>query len=233
MELKLRIAGFLAARRSGGFFAPDTAKNPGYRGCLRGLQGITIHLRGLLYDFALKRNKLLTVFFLSLAASLSAQIPPAGETGLPRIFREISLGMSLEELKAALQRDHLFNFRGDRDVSLLPARDQSLVETAGLSFVKRAFFQLRDGRLFIMAFTLNSDLIDHYSIFTSLREKYGPPDFLSPQQAVWERGGTRLALERPLTVKYIDREVFDSIIGESQAAESHEIRQRQEFLDGF
>jgi hypothetical protein len=99
--------------------------------------------------------------------------------------------------------------------------------------VKRAFFQLRDGKLFIMAFTLNSDLVDHYSVFTSLTEKYGRPDSLSPQQAVWERGGTRLALERPLTIKYIDREVFNSIIGESRAVESHEIRQRQDFLDGF
>jgi hypothetical protein len=141
--------------------------------------------------------------------------------------------MSLEDLKAALQRDWIFNFRGDRDVSLLPAGDQSLVETTGLSFVKRAFFQLREGRLFIMAFTLNSEIVDHYSVFTTLTEKYGRPDLLSPQQAVWERGDVRLALERPLTVKYIDRDVFNSIIGESQATESREIRQRQEFLDGF
>jgi hypothetical protein len=157
----------------------------------------------------------------------------AGEKGLPRSFREISLGMSLEDLKTALRRDGMFSFRGDRDVSLLPARDQSLVETTGLSFVKRAFFQLRDGRLFIMAFTLNSDLVDYYSVFSSLTEKYGRPDFLSPQQAVWERENTRLALERPLTVKYIDRDVFNSIIGESRTVESHEIRQRREFLDGF
>jgi hypothetical protein len=206
-------------------------------------------------ELKLRAAGLLAALFLSLspALSLSAQDLPAGEApgdsaetpaardaegtagenGLPRIFREISLGMSLEDLKAALQRDGMFNFRGDRDVSLLPARDQSLVETTGLSFVKRAFFQLRDGRLFIMAFTLNSGLVDHYSVFTSLTEKYGRPDFLSPQQAVWERGNTRLALERPLTVKYIDREVFNSIIGESRTVESHEIRQRQEFLDGF
>jgi hypothetical protein len=172
-------------------------------------------------------------FFFSSTLLLAAQDLPAGEDGLPRVFREISLGMNLEDLKAALRRDGMFNFRGDRDVSLLPARDQSLVETTGLSFVKRAFFQLRDGQLFIMAFTLNSDLVDHYSVFTSLTEKYGQPDFLSPQQAVWERENTRLALERPLTVKYIDREVFNSIIGESRTVESHEIRQRQEFLDAF
>ena len=68
---------------------------------------------------------------------------------LPRQFREIVLGMSLDDLKTALLEDSLFNFRGDRDVSFLPVREESLVETSGSSFIRRAFFQLRDGALFI------------------------------------------------------------------------------------
>ncbi|GHV55365.1 hypothetical protein AGMMS49579_18040 [Spirochaetia bacterium] len=155
------------------------------------------------------------------------------EDTLPRNFRGINLGMVLEELKTVLMEDALFNFRGDRDVSFLPAREESLVETTGLSFVKRAFFQLREGELFIMAFTLNTDLVDHYSIFTSLVEKYGQPNSLNPRQAVWETETTRLALERPLTVKYIDMTVFNEIIDEAATVESAEIRSRQEFLDGF
>ncbi|MDR2094826.1 MAG: hypothetical protein LBP76_04825, partial [Treponema sp.] len=35
------------------------AKNPDYRGCLCSLQGIKIHFREFLYNFTLKRNKLL------------------------------------------------------------------------------------------------------------------------------------------------------------------------------
>jgi hypothetical protein len=34
-------------------------KNPDYRGCFGGLQGIKIHFHEFLYDFALKRSKLL------------------------------------------------------------------------------------------------------------------------------------------------------------------------------
>jgi hypothetical protein len=34
-------------------------KNPDYRGCFGSLQGIKIHESEFLYDFALKRNKLL------------------------------------------------------------------------------------------------------------------------------------------------------------------------------
>lgn len=172
--------------------------------------------------------------FLFFSGPLRAQEAalPAEDT-LPRNFRGINLGMGLEELKTALAEEALFNFRGDRDVSFLPAREESLVETTGLSFVKRAFFQLREGGLFIMAFTLNTDLVDHYSIFTSLVEKYGQPNSLNPRQAVWETETTRLALERPLTVKYIDMTVFNEIIDESSAVESAEIRLRQEFIDGF
>ena len=155
------------------------------------------------------------------------------EGQLPRTFRGISLGMGLEDLKNALAGDGLFHFRGDRDVSFLPRQDQSLVETSGFSFIRRAFFQLRDGALFIMAFSLDPALIDHYSLFTNLVEKYGAPRRLDPSQAVWESADTRIALERPLTVKYIDRRVFAEIIGESSVKESGEVFAREEFLRGF
>jgi len=186
--------------------------------------------------------------FTLLAPGIGAQTAPAATGGaeatdegqaeedgvtLPRQFREIVLGMSLDELKDVLQNDSLFNFRGERDVSFLPIREESLVETTGSSFVRRAFFQLRDGTLFIMAFTMNTGMIDHYSIFTDLVTKYGPPSYLDPKEAVWETEETRLALERPLTVKYIDKRVFDDIINESSLIESRRVIQRQEFLDEF
>jgi hypothetical protein len=171
------------------------------------------------------------------AALVSAQTPDPGTSpgtgSLPRSFRELRLGMGLEDLKAALREDELFYFRGDRDVSFLPSREQSLVETTGMSFVRRAFFQLRDGELFIMAFSLDPGLIDHYSVFTTLVKKYGEPRSLDPRQAIWESADTRISVERPLTVKYIDLRVFNELVSESRAAESGEVFRRQEFLDAF
>lgn len=158
----------------------------------------------------------------------------SGDGGaLPRRFRELSLGMGLEDLKVCLQRDALFHFRGDRDVSFLPAREQSLVETTGSSFIRRAFFQLRDGQVFIMAFSFNPVLVDHYSVFTSLVAKYGEPGYLDPKEAVWESEDTRIAIERPLTLKYIDKRVFNDIINESALSESRQARERQELLDAL
>jgi hypothetical protein len=170
---------------------------------------------------------------MALAALFCAGFLGAQEGELPREFRGLRLGMSLEELKTALEEDGLFSFRGDRDVSFLPDPRQSLVETTGLSFIKRAFFQLHGGALFIMAFSMNTDIVDYYSIFTALREKYGEPGDLSPRRSVWENGAVRLALERPLTVKYIDLEVFNEILGASAMEDAHELLRRQEFIDAF
>ncbi|MDR1104744.1 MAG: hypothetical protein LBL44_00170 [Treponema sp.] len=191
------------------------------------------------------RTVIFLVCALFLCSSFSAGAQDA-ETGTPaspgpapepvplsRAFRSLSLGMSLDELKAGLAGDGLFAFRGDRDVSFLPQRDQSLIETTGSSFIRRAFFQLRDGEVFIMGFALNTAIVDHYSVFTSLVKKYGEPSSLDPRQAVWERDGTRISIERPLTVKYMDMRVFNGIIDEAALAESREIRLREEFLDEF
>jgi hypothetical protein len=155
------------------------------------------------------------------------------EKSLPRQFRELVLGMGLDDLKAALQIDSMFNFRGDRDVSFLPAREESLVETSGSSLIKRAFFQLRDGAVFIMAFTLNTGMMDHYTVFTDLVEKYGPPSYLDPKEAVWENEEVRIAIERPLTVKYIDKKVFEDIINESGTVQARRVQERQDFLNEF
>jgi hypothetical protein len=170
------------------------------------------------------------------AAAAIPGAPPPGEEGspvLPRSFRGFSLGMDPEELKSALREDELLRFRGDRDVSFLPVREQSLVETTGFSFIRRAFFQLRGDELFIMAFSLDPGLIDHYSVYTSFVRKYGEPKFIDPKQAVWESGDTRVSIERPLTVKYIDMRVFNEVIAESETRQSKEMLLREEFLDDF
>jgi hypothetical protein len=162
----------------------------------------------------------------------NAQASQGGQP-LPRTYRELSLGMSLDDLKVALKKDELFRFRGDRDVSFLPVKEQNLVETTGLSFIKRAFFQLQSGEVFVMAFTLNTTLVDYYSVFTSFVKKYGEPGFLDPKQAVWESEETRIAIERPLTVKYIDRGVFNTLQNESKTAASNEVRMQEDFLNEF
>jgi hypothetical protein len=152
---------------------------------------------------------------------------------VPREFRGISLGMGLDELKSALTGDALFSFRGDRDVSFLPVREETMVETTGLSYIRRAHFQLTQGAVYIMSFSLDTRQIDHYSVFTSFVRKYGEPVVLSPGEAVWESNDTRVSIERPLTVKYIDKTAFGRLLEESRARDSLEILRRENFLADF
>ncbi len=152
---------------------------------------------------------------------------------LPRGFRGIELGMSKEEVDALLSADELFEYRGPEDVTLLPSPNQSLIEAAGLSFVKRAFFQFYEGKLWVIIVAMNPAKMDHYSIFTTLSQKYGPPALLDPRESRWEDESTRVALERPLTLRYLDLEVYQKLREGSAARESVEELERREFLGGL
>lgn len=183
-------------------------------------------------------------FCLCVSASLSAQslnpVDPAsaaggadGATALPSEFRTIKLGMGIEEVQAILQKDPLFDYRGPEDVSLLPTKNQSLIEASGPSFIKRGFFQFVDGKLWVIILFLNPDKIDHYTIFSSLVAKYGEPILLDPKEARWEDGSVRMALERPLTLRYMDIASFNKMRNEGQAKAGIEEIGRQDFLGGL
>jgi hypothetical protein len=155
------------------------------------------------------------------------------QAGIPRTFRNISLGMSMEEVKEVLMADGLFAYRGEPDVSLLPRPNESLIEVSGLSYIRRAFFQFHEDRLFVMIFAINESRMDHYSVFTSISSKYGKPRSLSPAESIWDDGVTRLSVERPLAVKYIDQAIFNTLREAGRAEQSWEELLRSEFLDGF
>ncbi|MDR0638969.1 MAG: hypothetical protein LBG27_08760 [Spirochaetaceae bacterium] len=158
--------------------------------------------------------------------------PADPSDGLPRGYRTISLGIGIEELKEALRRDtEAYLFREDRDVYHVPLRDENYVETTGRGFIKRGFFQLKDSSLFVISLELNPDRIDYYSVFTAFRDRYGEPESIDPQKATWASEAVRVSIERPLTVKYIDRAVFDAI--NAEAGISDETVLRDNFLRDF
>lgn len=157
----------------------------------------------------------------------------AGSSGLPRGFRGVELGMSLAEVETVLKSDELFLYRGGPDVTLLPRPDEKLLEVQGLSFVKRAFFQFHEDKLFSAIYVLNPEKMDHYSVFTRLSERYGKPGSLSPRESVWSDGSVSVSLERPLTVKYLDLATLEKLKQGGQARQSWEDLSRQDFLEGF
>jgi hypothetical protein len=165
--------------------------------------------------------------------SVSAQSNSRSAQPLPVAFRTISLGMGLEQVKQALTADPLFLYRGDPDVSFLPQTSQYLIECQGNSYLRRAYFQFADSRLFIMILVLDTQKLDHFSIFSALSSKYGPPASLTPQESVWQSDTVRFSLERPLTVKYVDNKTFSAILGKGGAQKDLDQLSREKFIEQF
>jgi len=90
--------------------------------------------------------------------------PPAKTNGqqvkaaLPAEYRSIRLGMGIDAVKEALKQDAVFGYRGERDVSLLPTENRSLIESAGSYFISRSWFQFYKDNLYTVEIEGESDL---------------------------------------------------------------------------
>ncbi|HPM07071.1 MAG TPA: hypothetical protein PLR81_08685 [Treponemataceae bacterium] len=152
---------------------------------------------------------------------------------LPSGYRTIRLGMDLESVKQELAADSLFNYRGERDVSLLPDQERQLIEVEGHSFIQKAWFQFIDGKLYAITLQMDETKLDYGSFFKTLSEKYGKPQHLSPEQTSWENEVLRMSLERPLSLKYLDLKVYNVLLDKSRVdAAAFEIT-RELFLESF
>lgn len=182
-----------------------------------------------------------------LAVLLAAALPLTGETSdttpaqktaaakesLSTEYRGIKLGMGIDAVKEALKQDELFGYRGERDVSLLAVKNRSLIESAGSFFISRSWFQFYEESLYTMIFKLNTDTVDYYSIYSKFCEKYGEPSSINPKRAVWEDEKTRIVIERPLIVKYIDLKVFNELVTQSADTKTTSDINKKAFIDGF
>ena len=148
-------------------------------------------------------------------------------------FAGIRLGDGLGAVKKSLLGNPYFDFRGDRDVSFLPKRPETVIDSEGTFHVLRGLFQFHEDRLYIMTLYLNPARTDYYSLFTRLSRKYGPPAVLDPSGAAWESESVRLSLEKPLTVKYVGREIFEKVRAAGTAEKSAEDLSRARFLELF
>lgn len=155
---------------------------------------------------------------------------------LPEGYGGIKLGMSVEEVKDALQKNSEFGYHGDRDVSLLPGENRVLIETDALaghvySFLDRCWFQFYNDKLYIITINLNKERMDHYSVFSTLCAKYGDPDVVNPEKSVWKNDSVTMSLERPLMLKYVDNAVFESLKDTSKVQPSGTEITREMFLE--
>ncbi len=154
-------------------------------------------------------------FFIIIILAIFSCLSLYSQQSIPNGYRDIRLGMHIEEVKEALQADYIFNYRGERDVSFLPADNQALIETSSDTWLERCWFQFYEDELYTIIINFNPEKIDYFSVYNELLSKYGDHVSLSPERVVWESNSVTMSLERPVSVKYVDNMVFDSIRNES------------------
>ncbi len=168
-------------------------------------------------------------------AGSETQEPAAAESGaaIPSGYRSIQLRSSLEEVKKQLLVEPRFDFRGDPDVSIQKTGTQSLISTKGRMFIDQGFFQFDEGVLYLIILQLNPEKMDFFTMQQTLTKQYGPPADISPQGMYWSDGKTKLSLEYPLTLKYLDEEIFNSFLADEKSLKSFEEVSRNQFLKDF
>ncbi len=162
----------------------------------------------------------------------------ASAESVPHGYGGVTLGMGLDETKDALKKNSDFGYAGDRDVSLLPGDDRVLIETdATLTnahpFLTQCWFQFYEEKLYVMIINMNPEKVDHYSVYSSLCQKYGEPSEFTPDRSVWEGDGVIMSLERPLSLKYIDSAVSEKLQQGSTVKRSASEYTRDVFLKGL
>ncbi|HKK49746.1 MAG TPA: hypothetical protein VJ932_11660 [Alkalispirochaeta sp.] len=166
-----------------------------------------------------------------LAQDNAAQDP--AEATLRRGFRDLLLGLPFNEAQQLLQSDPAFQYRGEPDVSLRLSDGGTVIDTRGRVYMERGIFQFHEARLFAIALYLDRTRLDYFQLYEQFRERYGEPVDLDPQRALWEDQQTRIELERPLTVRYLDLETFEARRQESRTEQAAEDVAREQFLEEF
>lgn len=152
---------------------------------------------------------------------------------LPEGYRSIIIGSTIDVVKEQLESDGYFNYRGDPDVSMLLADNQTLIECNGIKHIDRAFFQFYNGKLYTITLILDRQEVDYHSVFSHFSEKYGKHNSLSPERVVWENSDIRITIEKPLTIKYIGLNQYSELVEKDTTEKAIQEQLLEEFINEF
>jgi hypothetical protein len=80
---------------------------------------------------------------------------------------------------------------------------------------------------------MNQNQLDHYSFFRQFYGKYGRPGEMNPQKALWEDDAVYLVLEKPLTIKYLDKPSILTALGQENEDRSIMQITRENYVEQF
>jgi hypothetical protein len=59
------------------------------------------------------------------------------------------------------------------------------------------------------------------------------PNFISPEKSEWKNDSVIMSLEKPLSIKYTDKKVFDELRDRASVNKSAEEQAREDFLNAL
>jgi len=146
-------------------------------------------------------------------------------------FGSVLLGQSLQEVKENLLSNIFFNYQGDPAVSFRPFNQQPVITIEANYFFREAQFQFSEDMLSVIVLSLNPKQVDYYTMFQLFVSKYGNATEVHPQFIAWEDQEVILRLERPLTVKYIAKEIFE--ISDDTELKTPSLDEKKNFFEQF
>lgn len=174
-------------------------------------------------------NKVLLILFTAfISTSLFCQ-----ELDLPMGFRDIKVGLTMDEAKIVIENDGYFKYQGDPDVSMLLTDNRSIIESRGNFYIENGYFQFYEETLYTITLVLDPLEIDYHTMFTTLTKKYGKYNSLSPSKVLWENDKIRISLEKPLTVKYVGLGIYNALIEEDTTQKAIQEKLREDFINEF
>jgi len=141
--------------------------------------------------------------------------------------------MSLDEAKEALENSRYFAYRGSPDLSLRPGTQEPIIRARGLGFVEEVYLQFSNERLYSLIVHINTENNDYLSFYNRFSGDYGRPAQLSPEFAQWEDSETRIRLDKPLRVLYLDVKTFGQMVEENRIEQASGAYSRDIFMDAF
>ena len=152
---------------------------------------------------------------------------------LPSGFMNIRLGQNMDELEDSLTENSYFDYRGRPDVDMRISNERNLIECSGFSYIKKGYFQFYQKKLIIITILIDENELDFYSFYVNFEKKYGKPHSLNPDGVYWENDDISLSLEKPLSVKYVDKKAFEEIKEKSASKETRQKILKGDFIDTF
>ena len=152
-------------------------------------------------------RKLILPFLFLLAFPLAVFSEDSSKSALSNGYKEIKLGMSMDQVKKKIKYSAEFAPEHIEAVQTRMQPDAKTLTAEGVNPINGLikigyFFFDDDDKLSAITIKINESKISYYSILKRFTEKYGNPNEFEPSRAIWSDDETRIILEKPCELKY-------------------------------